>query len=289
MCQSTGYTVCLDKTIIPYCFNQAIGRNDRRDCMKKFGMSALAVLIALCCTPVRSFAEDSDFYLDYFVDRYRDDPFTVESEMFSYSTSSYGIKLVLNEAALVPDEENPSWIWMITGIGRNEEGDIIQIAVCSINEPQLGRFFMDLGPKGKTAGLTADEYESLQIGDLFKPGKTSIEESMPGWCTPITAITLLGHGTDLLGKDFEKVIRHEYLGEAVGSRYDNVKMDPLTSTIIGDVNEDESVNIIDVIKTNKYIMGMSKFNSYARFVSDMNLDGDVDSNDSLRVLKLVVK
>ncbi|MBR7085499.1 MAG: dockerin type I repeat-containing protein, partial [Oscillospiraceae bacterium] len=95
----------------------------------------------------------------------------------------------------------------------------------------------------------------------------------------------LGHGTDILGEDFVKVIRHEWIKDF--DEYTSEDFSNMTF-IQGDATEDEDVNIIDVIAVNKNILGKEKMSAYAQYVSDVNQNGTVDSGDSLEILKYVV-
>ena len=56
----------------------------------------------------------------------------------------------------------------------------------------------------------------------------------------------------------------------------------------GDVNEDGAVDILDVIKLNKYLLGSDKLTEQGKLNADVVLDSALDSTDSLTILKCVV-
>ena len=58
--------------------------------------------------------------------------------------------------------------------------------------------------------------------------------------------------------------------------------------VLVDVNGDKTVDIMDVIKVNKVLLGIEKLDDNARKCADVNADGNVDSDDSLNLLKFVV-
>lgn len=59
--------------------------------------------------------------------------------------------------------------------------------------------------------------------------------------------------------------------------------------VYGDVNEDGEVDILDVIKLNKFLLGSDKLGDAARQNADVDANTEIDSTDSLNILKAVVK
>ncbi|MBQ4464945.1 MAG: dockerin type I repeat-containing protein, partial [Oscillospiraceae bacterium] len=57
----------------------------------------------------------------------------------------------------------------------------------------------------------------------------------------------------------------------------------------GDVNEDGKVDIIDVIKLNKYLLGADTLSDQGKYNADVDINGKTDSTDSLNILKFVVE
>ena len=61
--------------------------------------------------------------------------------------------------------------------------------------------------------------------------------------------------------------------------------EPITSPLIGDLNLDGTVDILDVIIMNKYLLGVTSLKPEAEQNADADGNGVVDSSDSLVVLK----
>lgn len=57
----------------------------------------------------------------------------------------------------------------------------------------------------------------------------------------------------------------------------------------GDVNCDDDVDILDVIALNKYLLGAQKLSAQGQINADVDVNKDIDSTDSLNILKCVVK
>jgi len=62
----------------------------------------------------------------------------------------------------------------------------------------------------------------------------------------------------------------------------------LKATMYGDVNEDGSVSIVDVIKLNRNLMGSDSITPVGKLNADVTLDDIVNPNDSLMILKSLV-
>lgn len=65
-------------------------------------------------------------------------------------------------------------------------------------------------------------------------------------------------------------------------------VDP-SKTKYGDVNCDGDVDIVDVIMLNKYLLGSQKLEAQGQINADVDENKDIDSTDSLNILKCVVK
>lgn len=72
---------------------------------------------------------------------------------------------------------------------------------------------------------------------------------------------------------------------------DDTSETPSGSTDIayGDVNEDSEVDILDVIMLNKYLLGSATLSEQARRNANVDNSEEIDSTDSLNILKAVVK
>ena len=57
----------------------------------------------------------------------------------------------------------------------------------------------------------------------------------------------------------------------------------------GDANSDDTVDIMDVIKTNKHLLGAETLEGFGMLAADCDGDGTITSNDSLLLLKTVLE
>ena len=64
---------------------------------------------------------------------------------------------------------------------------------------------------------------------------------------------------------------------------------PSGDVLWGDANCDKTVDIMDVIAANKYLLGSGKLTDQGKTNADVDVSGGVDTNDSLNILKLVVE
>lgn len=65
--------------------------------------------------------------------------------------------------------------------------------------------------------------------------------------------------------------------------------DPPEGTKYGDVNVDGQVDILDVIKLNKYLLGSDTLSDQGKINADVDVKDGIDTTDSLNILKCVVK
>jgi hypothetical protein len=65
--------------------------------------------------------------------------------------------------------------------------------------------------------------------------------------------------------------------------------DPVGEVVWGDANEDGKVDVLDVVVTNKHILGVSKLSSQGFKNVDIDESDSITSADSLNVLKLALK
>ncbi|MBR2087335.1 MAG: glycoside hydrolase family 9 protein [Oscillospiraceae bacterium] len=63
------------------------------------------------------------------------------------------------------------------------------------------------------------------------------------------------------------------------------KAAPEESILYGDINDDKTVSIMDVIAINKFMLGASELDKDARKRADVDLSGTIDATDSLNILK----
>ena len=58
--------------------------------------------------------------------------------------------------------------------------------------------------------------------------------------------------------------------------------------LMGDVNADESINILDVVQLVNIVLGLVEPSGYQMTVSDINLDGDVNILDVVQLVNIVL-
>ena len=95
-------------------------------------------------------------------------------------------------------------------------------------------------------------------------------------------ITYLGNGVDVLGKEFEDVIRRQMvIGETKieNSQVFGIKLN------WGDVNIDDEITIVDCLSLNRNLLLGEPMCDYAKAASDINGNGAPDSDDVLSILK----
>jgi hypothetical protein len=61
-----------------------------------------------------------------------------------------------------------------------------------------------------------------------------------------------------------------------------------SSTLAGDVDENGTIDILDVITLNKNILGKETLSAQAQKNADADSNKKIDSNDSLTILKYIV-
>ena len=139
--------------------------------------------------------------------------------------------------------------------------------------------------------LDGCEVDNLRIGDLLNANLTGTTEGIPTvYFTD--HIQWLGHGTDLLGEDFLRVIRHEQINEPIVAYTATSIPEGITYDVVpvntGDVDEDELLSIIDVILLNRYLLGSLHYLPCQKLAADVDDNGEIDPTDSLTILKEVV-
>ncbi|MBE6849503.1 MAG: hypothetical protein E7502_06355 [Ruminococcus sp.] len=240
----------------------------------------LAFLTAALCmfTPLSAHAVDVDADVDT--------AFTYITDTFTYKTNNaygYGSGFFLETELAAPD-------FMVVGYhyekGQGVSGDeLIGYVISPINDETF--------LKNGVAEVDIYSIEShfgekqLQIGDLFKvEGEwCAAEPTVYSYCFgEETELTYFGNGVDLLGKDFEKIVRLQMVIDEA-SRDAAVWEQENVTFIKGDTTVDDSVNILDCIQLNRAMLAGAPLCDYAKLAGDVNENGVLDMDDSLCILK----
>ena len=79
-------------------------------------------------------------------------------------------------------------------------------------------------------------------------------------------------------------------GEQTGTSTETAPSQPVTETTdYGDVNGDGAVDIMDVIALNKFLLGSASLEEDAKARADVDCNTEIDSTDSLNILKYIVE
>ena len=100
------------------------------------------------------------------------------------------------------------------------------------------------------------------------------------WNSPLTYLLTL---TDM---DAAPVVEDPTEGETQGETQSDTQ--PVGDFVYGDANSDGIVDIMDVIRVNKFLLGTTDLDAKQRKAADVDNDGDVNATDSLNILKYVV-
>lgn len=218
---------------------------------------------------------------------YKNLSYTVETGSFRYQPDDQQMHLDSTVASAA--EAN----CMITGVFYQNSTDETPLlySIISINDTngEYGGFFMEDQTLRPYCGKT------LEIGDLlycewYKPYEIS---NYPAYLEGDAR--LIGNGRDLLGEEFLKVMRHELVTELYTTvPHDSRSLPDFVCTIpddlliYGDATNDTDVSLTDVVAVNQNILGVRRLGSYAQQVSDVDRDGEITANDSLRILRYTV-
>ena len=206
--------------------------------------------------------------------------YTVETDTFQYREDG---KMTLKTDVL--DYDNGSY-YMVSGLLYGHEeyaGKVVNVCLTSIHSPEsIGhglRVILYNTPEGF-------DLATVQTGDIYRlVGEGCVLEGAPGELS-IEKMELVGNGLELFGEDFQKVIDYEYLtDEEILHKEIPAANEPKR----GDVTGDDSVDIMDVITINQYLLGSCTLNADSKAAADVDGSGEIDSTDSLMILKEVVE
>lgn len=181
--------------------------------------------------------------------------------------------------------------FIVSGIARNADGSIDYLVFTSVNMGMQG------GERhiGSTEHLCENEIsgnyhaEDIRIGDLFKFDDYISTAGIPSQIGIEGKVEYKAYGLDVFGKEFQKVIRHEWISEpACFWHASDGGFDAGFDIVMGNATEDEKVDILDVISINKTILGKQSLNHYSKLATDINKNGNLDSSDSLAIMKYIV-
>ena len=238
-----------------------------------------------------------------------------EPTPFSTGESSYSPNLLSNG-----DAENGVLSWIVeTGIFES-----LEALECNGVEPHSGDYYFSVGGLCETAEY-AEVYQDADVNEYFdcidagdasvrfsgflsdwggddqpemhllfidESGTTIIEgESMStlnsSW-TEFEQFTIIPEGTIII-RTVLTGTRND--GEDNDSYFDDLSLNIFTSpscnSIMGDLNNDGTVNILDVIQLVNIIMGLEP-SEYQGTVGDMNNDGDYNVLDVVLIVNLIL-
>ena len=111
--------------------------------------------------------------------------------------------------------------------------------------------------------------------ELLKPGETTLTAVTPDGKTAVCKITVVSSETT------------PAISEAIPT-CDTTNLTAANAKK-GDVNADRTIDIMDVIRLNKSLLGIEKLTNEQSAAADVDGSGKVDSNDSLLILKYALE
>lgn len=219
----------------------------------------------------------------------------IDNEQFSFYDSCW---LEIKDESIIPELSSVSGVLRIgyvKGCRYLEDTDEMQYFIEFIGKNQgdgileahLAERFL------KTHDLKLGDFLVFEHWDRCMTDPAYLERS---WHEPIgenipdemliSKIRFLGTGEELLGEDFSEILRwsnaliclHHYgYGFAANDLHS-----------YGDVDNDGAITIMDVIRVNKYLLGLDELSHYEYFLADVSHDTVLDTTDSLALLKEVV-
>lgn len=254
----------------------------------KFFSKCFALLLSgmLCSTPLMANAAyGQNVFFEHHA--FLDDT-TITAEAFTYSVDHAAHTFVFETNVAELADSRP---YMLAGFIYDDNGEIFDYLLSPLFSDSLSNHaftttFRSAAQLKTLFGAQVD-FDALQVGDILKIEHTAIMDSFPPMIADPRNVTFLGHGEELLGTEFRKVIRHEFC------TYDPhvFEGNPITSTfdfVTGDITEDDEVDIMDAIALNKYLLGSHYLSCYQALTADVDKNTVIDSTDSLMILKEVV-
>lgn len=134
----------------------------------------------------------------------------------------------------------------------------------------------------------------LRVAEHVEKGAVSTE-CIHGFDGTAHSLEIEGNILDILGDDFTEVLEAENQKERDNNVHERLWKNespeddiPYIPCDMGDVNSDKDVDVLDVIATQKYIMGCRILNAAQLNAADVNRNGDVEASDSHKILRYVL-
>ena len=126
-------------------------------------------------------------------------------------------------------------------------------------------------------GRLEKHYQEILI-ELLKTGKTKLIAEAPDGKTAVCTITAIPVETEPIASHLTPTSTTTTTTETTGKEIKK-----------GDVNADRTIDIMDVIRLNKSLLGIEKLTNEQSAAADVDGSGKVDSNDSLLILKYALE
>ena len=219
----------------------------------------------------------------------RTTPLKVETEKFSYDSEINEDRYSATDGIILSTDATDA-NYMVTGVFHYEESGMKFYTLLLINEEISYRLYAN----GAELDRCLDN-RPLEAGDLLKlPEFIDVIEDIPPELSlvEVQSAEYIGYGTDVLGKEFADVILNElYIApNYIYIQYDNYELPENSDTFIkkGDVTNTGTVSILDVITTNKAILGVEKLDVRSSLAADVDCNGKIEATDSLNIMKHIV-
>ncbi len=205
--------------------------------------------------------------------------YSIATDTFTYTNNNfynYQSGFFLESELAEPD-------FMVVGMeySKSNPEELYAYIVTPINE--LGEGIGRLLVQTATSELGDQQ---LEVGDLLMvDGLVEWLLVYPTTYFPVEEGTMscLGNGVDIFGEEFERVIRLQLVIEQ--SAYQEEAAVWGIDLIKGDVNVDDTLNVLDCLTINKNLLAGAPLCDYARLAADINENGAPDTDDSLAILK----